>query len=85
MNERGTRPNPALLHRRTLLACALLSPASRALGRKPYGGVLRLSLPFDVGPLDPHSDSDAGSALLAGAIADPLFTWDASGSPYPAL
>lgn len=85
MTRRESRRSSGLLHRRALLVGALLSPVSRALGRKPYGGVLRLSLPFDMGALDPYSGSDATSAFLAAAIADPLFTWDASGSAYPAL
>jgi peptide/nickel transport system substrate-binding protein len=85
MSNRGASPTRGRLHRRTLLAGALFSAASRALGRKPYGGVLRLALPFDLGALDPHSEADAVSAFLASAIADPLFTWDASGTPYPAL
>lgn len=48
-------------------------------------GTLRLRLPLYFGGIDPHSLDDPLSALLAPAIADPLFGLDASGRPYPAL
>jgi peptide/nickel transport system substrate-binding protein len=85
MTVLSERPGALRLRRRALLSAALVSPFSWALGRRPYGGVLRLELPFAVDALDPHAGGDATSAFLATAIADPLFAWDASGSAYPAL
>lgn len=59
--------------------------SASALGRTPFAGVLRLRLPLYFGGLDPHSLDDPLSALFAPAIADPLYAFDASGKPYPAL
>jgi peptide/nickel transport system substrate-binding protein len=59
--------------------------SAQALGRTPLTGTLRLRLPLYFGGLDPHSLDDPLSALFAPAIADPLFAFDASGKPYPAL
>ena len=42
--------------------------AAQALGRTPLGGTLRLSLPFSLGELDPHSLDDPASALFAPAM-----------------
>jgi peptide/nickel transport system substrate-binding protein len=81
--------SPARVTRRALLAAlATLSlpakPAS-ALGRRRYGGTLRLAVPWGIARLDPHELSDAIAALFASAISDPLFALDASGRAYPAL
>ena len=73
------------LARRAFLAALGATASSSALGRTPAGGTLRLRLPVYFGGLDPHSLDDPLSALLAPAIADPLFALDASGKPYPAL
>lgn len=73
------------MSRRALVAAALLAPVARALARKPYGGTLRLELPFAVRSLDPHAEDDALSALFGSAVADPLFAWDVSGNVYPTL
>jgi peptide/nickel transport system substrate-binding protein len=71
--------------RRAFLAALSLSPFARALGRRPYGGALRLELPLAIGDIDPHVTDDAASALFSSAVADTLFAWDAWGKPYPAL
>lgn len=69
-----------------LLAGSLLLPApSSALGRKPYGGVLKLKLPWPLDAIDPHAADDAVAALFGAAVADPLFSLDPAGRPYPAL
>lgn len=69
------------------LACASLLAATAALGlgRKPYGGVLRVAVPWGLERLDPHLLDDPIAALFASAIADPLYALDALGRPYPAL
>lgn len=59
--------------------------SASALGRTPSTGTLRLRLPLYFGGVDPHSLDDPLSALIAPAIADPLFALDASGKPYPTL
>jgi peptide/nickel transport system substrate-binding protein len=74
-----------LISRRAFIASVLCAGVARALSRKPYGGTLRLMLPLSLDAVDPHTADDPGSALLAPAIADPLFAMDASGRPYPAL
>jgi peptide/nickel transport system substrate-binding protein len=71
--------------RRAFVGFSLASGVGRALGRTPVGGVLRLSLPFGIGELDPHALGDPLAALFAPAIADPLYALDAAGKPYPAL
>ena len=73
------------MSRRAFIAAAIAARHGWALGRKPSGGVLRLELPFSIDAVDPHSADDAASALLAPAIADPLYGWDTSFRPYPAL
>ena len=73
------------LGRRTFLAAVSAAATARALGRTPSGGVLRLRLPLNFAGLDPHSLDDPLSALFASAIADPLFSLDGSGRPYPSL
>jgi peptide/nickel transport system substrate-binding protein len=73
------------LARRTFLASVLTAPSLWALGRKPYGGTLRLALPFTMDAIDPHAADDVAGALLAPAIADPLYAWDGAGRPYAAL
>jgi peptide/nickel transport system substrate-binding protein len=69
------------------LACATLMVGSTALGlgRTPYGGVLRLVVPWGLERIDPHAADDPIAALFAHAIADPLYALDALGRPYPAL
>jgi len=44
-----------------------------------------MELPFSVSALDPHAADDVASLLLSPAIADPLYAWDGTGRPYPAL
>ncbi len=73
------------LRRRSFLATLSLVASAHALGRTRFGGALRLRLPLYFGGLDPHVLDDPLSALFAPAIADPLYAFDASGQPYPAL
>lgn len=63
----------------------LATSLARALGRIPYAGALRMDLPFAVDGLDPHVSDDVASALLGPALFDTLYSWDASGRPYPVL
>jgi peptide/nickel transport system substrate-binding protein len=56
-----------------------------ALGRKPYGGTLRLRLPWPLDTIDPHALDDALAALVGASVADPLYALDPAGHPYPAL
>lgn len=76
---------PALIARRTLLAFAACAGAAHALGRTPYGGRLRLKIPWPVDGLDPHAIDDPTAALFGDAIADPLYARDERGRPYAAL
>jgi len=71
--------------RRAFLAALGCARATFALGRTPFGGVLRLKLPFSFGGLDPHVLDDPLSAVFAPSVFDPLFALDANGRPYPAL
>jgi peptide/nickel transport system substrate-binding protein len=71
--------------RRAFVGFSLASGVAQAFGRTPLGGVLRLSLPFRIGELDPHALGDPLAALFAPAIADPLYALDALGKPYAAL
>src|SRR5258708_32528583 len=70
--------------RRAILAMALVAPLSRALGRTPTGGVVRVALPFSLATLDPYSATDPASAFFSAAVADPLFAIDSSGPRHPA-
>ena len=71
---------------RRALALGLLSAfPALALGRKAYGGTLRLAVPWSVQRLDPHELDDPLAALFAAAICDPLYALDSTGRPYPAL
>jgi peptide/nickel transport system substrate-binding protein len=73
------------LSRRALLSTFALAPTARALGRTPYGGRLRLSVPWPIIGLDPAALNDGFSSLFAGAVFEPLYALDAAGNPYPAL
>lgn len=73
------------LGRRAFLSVLACATTTRALGRTPISGALRLRLPFYFGGLDPHALDDPLSALLAPAISDALFALDTSGRPYPTL
>ncbi len=77
--------SPAKLSRRALLAAAGSAAGARALGRTPYAGQLRLTVPWPITRLDPATLDDAFSALFSAAVCDPLFALDAAGKPYPAL
>jgi peptide/nickel transport system substrate-binding protein len=76
---------PGVLGRRAWLLAALASSTAAALGRTPYGGVLRMKLPWPTARLDPHATDDAAAAIFGQAIFDPLYAVDPSGRPYPAL
>ncbi len=80
-----SRAESASFGRRAFLALLASSASARALGRTPFGGILRLRVPFSVSSLDPHVLDDPLSAVFAPALFDPLFALDASGHPYPAL
>jgi peptide/nickel transport system substrate-binding protein len=73
------------LSRRALIASLSCSAAASAMGRTPYGGRLRLAVPWPVASLEPASLSDGFSALFAGACCEPLYALDNSENPYPAL
>ena len=73
------------LGRRALCAGLLASSGALALGRIPYGGRLRIKLPWPIGGIDPHALDDAAAALLGPAIADSLYALDSAGRPYPTL
>ncbi len=60
------------------------SPA-RALGRPPFGGALRVELPWPVAGVDPHELDDPGAALFAPAVINSLYALDAKGRPFPVL
>jgi len=73
------------LSRRALLVSLATSATSSALGRTPYGGRLRLAVPWPITSLEPASLSDGFAALFASAAFEPLFALDAAGNPYPTL
>ena len=75
----------ASLSRRALLATSAYSAASFALGRTPYGGRLRLAVPWPIASLDPAALGDGFAALFASAAFEPVYGLDGSGNPYPAL
>ncbi len=76
---------PARLTRRALLATSAYGAVAAAMGRTPYGGRLRLSVPWPIVSLEPASLSDGFAALFASAVFEPLYGLDASGNPYPTL
>lgn len=71
--------------RRALLSTILAANTSFALGRRPYGGTLRVLVPWAMNRLDPHELDDPIAALFAHLTCDPVFGVDASGRPYPTL
>jgi len=73
------------LSRRALVASLASGATSYALGRTPYGGRLRLAVPWPIVSLEPASLSDGFAALFASAAFEPLFALDGTGNPYPAL
>lgn len=79
------------LSRREALALgaglALFSPAgaASALGRTPYGGRLKLSLPWSLSSIDPHDLGDPAAALFGAALFDSLFSIDSHGVISPVL
>src|SRR4051812_4435232 len=75
----------ARLSRRGFLTATSVSCAVSAMGRTPYGGRLRLAVPWPIASLDPASLSDGFAALFASAVFEPLYGLDAGGNPYPAL
>ncbi len=77
--------SPPRFGRRALLLGVASAGAAHALGRIPYGGRLALTVPWPLGEIDPHAIDDPAAALFGRAIADPLFSLDAQGRPYPAL
>jgi len=71
--------------RRAVLVTLTTAFGAAALGRIPYGGRVRLKVPWGLASVDPHALDDPAAALFADAIADPLYALDASGQPYPTL
>ena len=80
-----TRGRSGRISRRTFAAATLLASASPALSRIPYGGVLRLAVPWSVTRLDPHALDDPLAALFARACCDCLYELDPLGRAFPAL
>lgn len=76
---------PRSLSRRAFVSASAASAAGHALGRTPYGGRLRLSVPWPIVGVDPASLNDGFAALFAGALFEPIYGLDAAGSPYPTL
>lgn len=79
------RPAALRLGRRAFGLSTLVTLGAQALGRIPYGGALRLWVPFALSEIDPHELGDEASALFATAVSDPLYALDSLGRPYPAL
>jgi peptide/nickel transport system substrate-binding protein len=77
--------NRPQLGRRAFLLGSSWTALGAALGRTPYGGRLRVAVPWPINALDPGALSDGFSALFAGAAFDPLFGLDSAGNPYPTL
>ncbi len=73
------------LSRRGFLAGTAGSAVASAMGRTPYGGRLRLAVPWPIVSLEPASLSDGFSALFASAAFEPLYAVDGAGNPYPTL
>lgn len=73
------------LSRRAFVSASATTAISRALGRTPYGGRLRLSVPWPISAVDPASLHDGFTALFASALFEPVYALDAAGNPYPAL
>jgi peptide/nickel transport system substrate-binding protein len=73
------------MSRRAFAAACLATASSAALGRIPYGGRLRLRVPWPLGSLDPHVLDDVVAALWGPAIADSLYALDSRSAPYPTL
>jgi peptide/nickel transport system substrate-binding protein len=71
---------------RRLFCAGLATTASAgALGRTPFGGVLRMVVPWSLERIDPHAPDDPVAALFGAAIADPLYAVDPHGRAYSAL
>lgn len=71
--------------RRLFCAALATSAGAGALGRTPFGGVLRLVVPWSLERIDPHAPDDPIAALFGAAIADPLYAVDPRGRAYSAL
>lgn len=80
MTNRGPR-----IGRRLFCAGLATAAGARALGRTPFGGVLRLVVPWSLERIDPHAPDDPVAALFGAAIADPLYAVDPHGRAYSAL
>jgi len=71
--------------RRLFCAGLAASGPAAALGRTPFGGVLRLVVPWGLERIDPHAPDDPIAALFGAAIADPLYAIDPHGRAYSTL
>jgi len=74
-----------MLSRRAFVGASAVTTLARALGRIPYGGRLRISVPWPIYGLDPASLDDGFAAMFAGAAFEPVYALDAAGNPYPTL
>lgn len=68
-----------------LVSSSIFADDALALGRTPYGGRVRMSLPWGMRAIDPHDGSDACAAIFGGALFDSLFAVDARGVTTPVL
>src|SRR5688572_29574198 len=66
-------------------AIALPAVEASAMGRTPFGGRIKLHIPWPTSSLDPHELRDPLAALFGSAIADAIYALDSSGAPYPTL
>jgi peptide/nickel transport system substrate-binding protein len=73
------------LSRRAFLATSSAGAAGLAMGRTPYGGRLRLAIPWPIVSVEPAALSDGFTSLFASALFEPLYALDSAGNPYPAL
>ncbi|MDP9035505.1 MAG: hypothetical protein M3O50_11925, partial [Myxococcota bacterium] len=81
-----------MIARRALLrAAAFLGAASlrariaHAGGRTPYGGRVRLHVPWPLSSVDPHRIDDPAAALFGDALFDSLYARDEAGAFIPSL
>lgn len=73
------------LTRRAFLAMSAWAVSGVAMGRTPFGGRLRLTVPWPILSLEPAALNDGFAALFASAVFEPLYGLDSAGQPYPAL
>lgn len=69
------------------LGCAVWAWAapSLALGRIPVGGELAFQIPHDTSTMNPYDLFDPLTALIGGAVFEPVFRQDRAGNVYASL